>query len=95
MTEIKEWLTAEEKKGLHLGYPHSITDAQLQNALESLAASRASEDRKRKLLEKHQWISGNYYFCPECRATYSEKHDGMKHHPGCAIAAHLGGIGGK
>ncbi len=67
--------------------------------LESLAASRASEDRKRALLEKHQWAGRTtvkkvfddvpHACCLECgweKAGHRERHA-----PDCALAAELEG----
>lgn len=59
---------------------------------ERLSESRASEDRKRELLKKHQWTSNPRfpanYFCPECDSNSVEGHT-----PDCAIAAELAGTG--
>lgn len=65
-------------------------------ALESLAASRASEARKKKLLEKHQWIwdkDKEHYKCIECSKTYPMGTLDWKmiHAPDCALDAELEG----
>ncbi len=52
---------------------------------ESLAASRASDARKRALLEKHQWI---YDICPECSGV---KNLGG-HAPDCKWAKEIEGL---
>ncbi len=61
---------------------------------ERLAASRASDARKRALLEKFEWVRhddedseyGEIWICPDCCEV---KRDG--HHPDCALAAELEG----
>lgn len=54
---------------------------------------RASEARKRALLEKHQWADSDHVhghrYCPECGEC--EKGVNEDHAPDCALAAELEG----
>lgn len=89
-------LLTEEEQSSRYNISHNSDNGYLYQDADFLCGAiikaRASEDRKKKLLEKHQWSDSDHVhglrYCPECAQP-------ITHAPDCAIAAELAGIGGK